>query len=95
MKEGGVMAKLIDLTNKTFDRLTVVRRGENTKQGGVRWICLCDCGNIACVSSSNLRRGITKSCGCYSREVTSKIRKIHGMTKTRLYGIWLGMKERC
>ena len=32
------------------------------------WDCSCDCGNQVNVNGSNLRRGITKSCGCLARE---------------------------
>ena len=35
--------------------------------------CLCDCGNIVFCRLSALKCGLTKSCGCYGREVTSKI----------------------
>jgi hypothetical protein len=32
--------------------------------------CLCDCGTPTLVTTSNLNRGITQSCGCLQREVT-------------------------
>ncbi len=39
------MGNVIDLTGRKFNRLTVVKRGENDKKGGTRWWCKCDCGN--------------------------------------------------
>lgn len=32
------------------------------------WLCRCNCGNETIVSSNNLRRGLTKSCGCLRKE---------------------------
>lgn len=55
---------LIDLTDKTFDKLKVIRRDESAKDGKTRWICQCECGNIVSVLSDSLRKGKTKSCGC-------------------------------
>lgn len=53
----------IDLTGKRFDRLLVVKY-----IGNRYWECLCDCGNVKNIDGHNLRRGSTKSCGCYNRE---------------------------
>ena len=67
----------IDLTGKVFGRWTVLM--ENTiksKDGRPRWNVICECGTNSTVSGSDLRRGHTKSCGCYSKEVSSKIRVI-------------------
>jgi len=58
------MPKIIDLTGRRFDNLVVIERGENSKSGDARWICLCDCGNQTLVWSYSLRKGRTKSCGC-------------------------------
>ncbi len=52
-----------DITGQTFDRLTVLQRGEN----GVGWKCLCSCGNIRITSGYNLRAGLVKSCGCLQK----------------------------
>lgn len=61
------MPKLIDLTGKTFGRLTVIKRHpQNTKNNHPRWICRCACGNDnIIVQGSHLRSGHTTSCGCY------------------------------
>jgi len=59
------------------------------------WLCQCDCGNEVTVSGNNLRSGNTKSCGCLLREQCANMNKTHGGRNTRLYRVWLGMRERC
>ncbi|WP_105144532.1 hypothetical protein [Streptococcus suis] len=82
---------LKDLTNQRFGSLIVIaRNSENTKSGNARWDCICDCGNIAIVIGSKLRKGITKSCGCARKNDTAQ-----GFSGTRLYRIWRGMHKRC
>lgn len=59
------MGKLINLTGRTFDMLTVVKRMDDRKPGRPMWLCQCECGNTAVVSSTNLlKKNGTKSCGC-------------------------------
>lgn len=63
------MSKLIDLTGKKFNRLTVLRKDTERKtNNGSYWICQCDCGKIKSVKSSSLRRGEVQSCGCLRNE---------------------------
>lgn len=50
------MGKLIDLTDRTFDMLTVIKRVEDRKPGRPMWLCRCECGNTVVVSSTNLLR---------------------------------------
>ena len=38
-----------------------------------RWRCRCDCGLNRVVAGDLLRTGKTKSCGCWHREVVSKL----------------------
>lgn len=59
------------------------------------WRCLCDCGNLTKVRATRLKMGVTKSCGCLRKIVGKKLRTTHGMTETRVYNIWSGMKARC
>ena len=47
-----------------FGKLTVVSKGSPAKDYASRWICRCECGSITLVRSSNLLRGISRSCGC-------------------------------
>ena len=39
----------------------------NRRKGGVLWFCRCDCGGTVLATSSELRSGNRKSCGCLSR----------------------------
>lgn len=93
------MSKYVNLTNQRFGKLVVLERVANhIKPNGkqiVMWRCICDCGNLSVVSSDNLKSGHTKSCGC-ERIAALKERSIkHNETGTRLYDIWIGIKERC
>lgn len=62
------MSKLVDETGKSYGYLTVIKRGENTKEGRARWLCKCKCGNEVLVLGKHLRSGNTKSCGCLQKE---------------------------
>lgn len=66
------MAKLMDLTGQQFGRWTVIERAKNGKQGQVHWLCRCSCGTECIVVSQSLRTGHSQSCGCLSRELSSK-----------------------
>lgn len=85
------MGAKIDLRGQRFGRLTVIRESKERLNGGVTWLCRCDCGNEVVVRSNGLRRGRTLSCGCYNHDVITK----HGMGRTRLHGIWCKMRHRC
>ena len=58
------MAKFIDLTGQRFGRLMVISRSPNRKNWRAMWLCQCDCGKKKIIRADNLRRGLTKSCGC-------------------------------
>lgn len=86
--------KFVDLTGKRFGRLTVICR-EESKNNRTMWICKCDCGNEIIAESYNIKTGHTVSCGCFQRERTSAANMTHGKRKTRIYRIWVCMKNRC
>ena len=52
-----------EMGNK-YGRLQVISRA---KKYGAHWNCVCDCGKTCVVWGANLRRGVTKSCGCLQR----------------------------
>lgn len=62
-----------DLTNQRFGRLVALQKGKKDKAWHQHWICQCDCGNIVEVNGDNLRRGLTKSCGCLHSELTHQL----------------------
>ena len=64
------MGKTIDLTGQKFGRWTVIKQGESNKYNKVRWWCKCDCGNpeLHLVISTNLTKGLSRSCGCLQKE---------------------------
>lgn len=82
-----------------FGRLTVIGDAEDylSPSGHKvrRATFLCDCGNIAAKRISEVRRGLSMSCGCYHSE---KIRR-HGHAAagngTPEYRTWTAMKYRC
>lgn len=67
------MGNFIDLTEKVFERLTVIKlshKENKLKSRGshIFWNCVCDCGTKIVVNGYDLRRGHVKSCGCYKIE---------------------------
>lgn len=92
--------KVKDLTGQRFGRLIVLARAENDRHNKSQWLCQCDCGNQKTVNGQSLTRGLTMSCGCLNREISSRkgaqnTQYAHGGHATRLYHVWHGMKSRC
>lgn len=89
--------KAINITGERYGRLTAIRQ-EGSSGGQRMWICICDCGKETKVRQSDLRRGKTKSCGCFKNELIAAAKLKHGgnrRTKVeRLYGVWSGIKTR-
>lgn len=90
------MRKFKDLTGMTFGRWKVIERAENNARGDAMWLCECSCENHTkrIVMGNSLRQGKSQSCGCLNKEINSSKGK-HYQSKTRLYNIWLNMKDRC
>lgn len=83
----------IDLTGRRFGRWTVIRFASRGF-----WLCRCVCGTERTVRRSNIVYGVSKSCGCWQREVrvrTGRASRTHGMTKSPEYKAWDAMKYRC
>lgn len=86
--------KRLRLEGRRFGRWLVVGFSE-IRNGESYWLCRCDCGNKSVIYGDNLMRGLSRSCGCLSREVTSRVKKTHGHSKGRFYAIWTGIVFRC
>ena len=86
--------KLDDITGQRFGRLTVIKR-ISSPNSLTRWLCKCDCGNECEAYGNNLKRGHTKSCGCFRVDHTTEAKTIHGYKHTRIYAVWEKIKARC
>lgn len=60
---------IYDLTGQRFGRLVVIKKGKKDNAQHQFWQCKCDCGNIVEINGDNLRREVTKSCGCLHSEI--------------------------
>lgn len=77
------MSAFKDLTGQKFNRLRVLGLGERNSAGQLQWKCKCDCGNIVLVTTTYLKTGHTKSCGCLSREMASSRLQTEKFIKSR------------
>lgn len=83
-----------DLTGQRFGRLLVLRKSDEyiqKKSTLIMWHCICDCCNEVDVRSQDLKNGKTQSCGCLHKDIIST----HGLSRNRLYQIWIDMRSRC
>lgn len=87
--------RIKDLTNKRFGKLVVLNFNSISKSKHSIWECKCDCGNKCLSYSTNLIRGVASSCGCIKKSVLGKNTTKHGLSKTRIFKIWAGVRKRC
>lgn len=85
---------------KTFNRLTAVRFvGNHPKGYGQIWEFDCSCGGSKTTLIKSVLKGLTGSCGCLHREITSARNRVHGFAgrgqRDPIYIVWKGMMSRC
>lgn len=91
----------IEMAGRRFGRLVVISESEHRSNNrDVYWNCQCDCGNTVVVNGYSLRKGLTRSCGCFQKELAGSRFTIHGHCydsgkRSRIYRIWCAMKTRC
>lgn len=87
-----------DIVGQKFGRwLVLSREPEKRVRKCVAYLCRCDCGTEKLMAGSEIKNGVIRSCGCLTREATSRRSITHGGSKRnpRLFNIWLGMVRRC
>lgn len=90
--------KGLDIQYQRFTKLVAVSLSDKSHYQADYWNCLCDCGCEVILLTRQLVKGNVKSCGCLLREHSAKLGKKnikHGLSGTRQYQIWNGMKDRC
>jgi hypothetical protein len=85
----------LDLTGRTFGRLTVLKYVGKNNWGQSRWLCRCTCDKEIIVAGTKLLSCCTKSCGCLSPDITAARSRTHGMSGTPEYIAYNDAKERC
>ena len=92
--------RYIDITGQRFGRLIALERVVEGQYR--RWRCVCDCGREKLVNPSNLKSGMTQSCGCYRDQRIRETCMIHGASRFPSggkrkpeYAIWRAMRQRC
>lgn len=83
-----------------FSDLTVIAVERPARAWYAR--CLCRCGKMKLVRLDHLRNKRVRSCGCLRDRLASERAHVmheaatkHGKSKTRVYNIWMGMRQRC
>lgn len=89
------MGKIIDITGQKFGELVVLGFKGLARNRSSLWNCKCSCGNTTVIARSNLIQKKIRSCGCIRKKQVGALNKKHGLRHTRLYRIWLNMKNRC
>ncbi|TIW28706.1 MAG: hypothetical protein E5V63_04310 [Mesorhizobium sp.] len=80
----------IDLTGFTFADLTVIAQEGHSQTGQATWRCRCVCGGETTTTSTKLKSGHTRSCGCLMRRKWS-----HSKNQHPLYNVYGKMMARC
>jgi hypothetical protein len=95
LAEGLPMRTFINIEGERFGRLIAIQHLPGTAGKRSKWLCRCDCGIETQTSSSLLRKGLTRSCGCLHRDACREKNSTHGMRKSPEYSVWYDMKRRC
>jgi len=87
------MASRVDYVGQRFNFLVAVREVASRKIGGRRYEFACDCGGRLEVSIAAVKKGNTKSCGCYGKKLRDQLGsryKTHGQSceNSRTYRTW-------
>ena len=93
------IANFIDLSGNTYNGVHIDKYAGINKDHTACYICTCHCGKRFVETRTHILNGI-QSCGCIRPKYLHNIPKsdgriLHGETKTRLYGIWKGIRTRC
>lgn len=81
-----------DMVGKTFGQWTVLKYS-HYNGSSKQYLCRCSCGIEAIRDGSALRRGKTVRCNdCRKKWLKDSG---HGMKKTSIWVIWMGIKARC
>lgn len=76
--------KKFDLIGQRFGRLVVIENAGTDKNHNSLWKCKCNCGNVVVTIGRSLILGLTKSCGCISRDNLETLREKNSIEHTNI-----------
>lgn len=85
----------MDLSGREYGQLLVLAFSHRTENGTAYYKCQCSCGVQKLIAHGCLQSGDTKTCGCRKLLSTSAPNYSHGMSGTKVYKAWTGIKSRC
>jgi hypothetical protein len=90
------VAKIVDLTDLKFGKLTAKNIIGMNERGQTIWYCECEYGGNKSVLGVKLINGIIEHCGCERKRHKSRFDNIRDNEEfDNLYARWGGMKQRC
>ena len=89
-KSCGCKTNSINLVGQKFNKLTVIEKTNERKDGQVVWKCQCECGNIHFVKTGHLKSNQIKSCGNCPKVI---VEKRHISTSDELIGKIFGCQK--
>ena len=91
MNELKNLKKDSEMIGQKFSRLSVIKYAGKDGHGSTTWKCLCDCGKTKIIVGYSLKRGNTRSCGCFRTELLAN-RKLTGFTEKKLRDLYISQK---
>lgn len=76
-----------DLTGKEINDLVFLSYSHSDRHKTSHWNMKCHCGKTFIGNSASIKKGITRSCGCFMFT--------HSLSNIPEYRVWLDMKSRC
>lgn len=97
-KEVALTKRQVPTIGEVYGRLEVIKdlgqvQGKSRTYNKVLVQCSCDSHPFE-VSYNSIKSGHTSSCGCFNKEKNTETHVKHGKSKTKIYKVWLGIKER-
>lgn len=77
-------ANFKNLIGQRFGKLTVLAVAGKRKSGEVKWLCVCDCGNLTASLTSNLKRGISTQCRACANSFKAPVEEYEKRKKNEL-----------
>lgn len=77
-----------------YGSLVIIASAGLDKKKNTIWQCACDCGQTRVARGSELRRGVTTSCGCLRSKRQALAITKHGYSRDPLNAVWRAMIAR-